>query len=132
MRKYVSGVVSALVALTGLAAFGAAAPFESLKVHIPEAVHIAQNELPAGDYTVRYVNGGSDVPFLSFQSKSGQTVVVAAMRNQLMLNDTPEKSFLVFDKTAGELSLARVQVEGLRYSYEILGSHAHAHTIVAH
>lgn len=126
MRKYVVGVVSAFVALTGFAVFGAAGPFQSLKVHIPEAVHVAQSELAAGDYTVRYVDVGSDVPFLSFESAKGQTIIVSAMRNERMHGEASDKSELVFDTAGGELSLARVQVEGLNYSYDIIGSHSHA------
>ena len=73
MRKYVAGVVSTLVALTGFAVYGQA-PFQSLKVHIPGSVHVAQSELPAGDYTVRYLAVGGDVPYLSFEPSKGNIV----------------------------------------------------------
>ena len=131
MRKYVAGVVSTLVALTGFAAYGQA-PFQSLKVHIPETVHVAQSELPAGDYTVRYVNAGADVPYLSFEPAKGNIVLVAAMRNQLNHGLAPDKSELVFDKENGILSLSRIQVEGLNYSYDIIGSHAHFTPTITH
>lgn len=123
MRKYVAGVVSTLVALTGFAVYGQA-PFQSLKVHIPETVRVAQAELPAGDYIVRYVNVGGDVPYLSFEPVKGNIVVVPAMRNQLMDGLASDKSQLTFDNTNGSLSLSRVQVEGLNYSYDIVGSRA--------
>ena len=131
MRKYVTGVVSTLVALTGFAVYGQV-PFQSLKVHISEAVHVAQTELPAGDYTVRYLNLGSDVPYLTFESGKGNPVVVAAMRNQLNHGLAPDKSALVFDKENGILSLSRIQVEGLNYSYDIIGSHAHFTPTITH
>ena len=83
MRKYVTGVVSAFVALAGFTVFGAAAPFQSLKVHLSEAVHVAHSELPAGDYIVRYVDIGSDVPVLSFSPAKGGVILVTAMRNEL-------------------------------------------------
>lgn len=118
MRKFVTGVVSTFVALTGFAVYGAA-PFQALKVHIPEAVQVAQSELPAGDYTVRYVDIGSDTPYLAFEPANGNTILVSAMRNQLMSGETSGKSSLVFEKTGGNLSLARVTVEGFSYSYEI-------------
>jgi hypothetical protein len=120
MRKYVTGVVSTLVALTGFTVFGAV-PFQSLKVHITEAAHIAQSDLPAGDYTIRYVDVGGDVPYLSFEPAKGNIIIVPAMRNQLMNGEAAEKSSLVFEKTGGNLFLARVQVEGFNYSYEIIG-----------
>ena len=126
MRNYVSAFVCGVVALTGLAAFAAGEPFQTLKVHLPETVHVAQSELPAGDYTVRYISLGSDVPYLSFQSEKGQPVVVAAMRNPLTRGEMAEKSSLTFDKSAGELMLSSVQVEGLTYSFEILGRHVHS------
>ena len=74
MRKYVTGVVSGLVALTGFAVYGQA-PFQSLRVHIPETVHVAQAELPAGEYIVRYLNVGGDVPYLMFEPAKGNIVV---------------------------------------------------------
>ena len=124
MIKYVAGVVSTLVALTGFAVYGQA-PFQSLKVHISETVHVAQSELPAGDYTVRYLNVGGEVPFLSFEPVKGNLVIVAAMRNPSMDGHASDKSELVFAKADGNLSLSRVQVEGLNYSYEIIGSRSH-------
>ena len=119
MRKYVTGVVSAFVALAGFTVFGAAAPFESLKVHLSEAVHVAQSELPAGDYIVRYVDIGSDVPVLSFSPAKGDVILVTAMRNELPHGEMAGKSELVFGKTDGNLTLSRVQVEGLNFTYDI-------------
>ena len=88
----------------------------------PETVQIAKSELPAGDYTVRYVDIGSDSPYLAFEPVTkGNIVLVSAMRNQLMNGETSGKSSLVFEKTGGNLSLARVTVEGFSYSYEITG-----------
>ena len=122
MRKYVTGVVSTLMALTGFAVYGAA-PFQSLKVHITEAAHVAQSDLPAGDYTIRYVDVGSDVPYLSFEPARGNIIIVPAMRNQSMNGEAAGKSSLVFEKAGGDLVLARVQVEGFNYSYDIIGRH---------
>ena len=129
MRKYVSGVVSTLVALTGFAVYGAA-PFQSLKVHIAEAAHVAQAELPAGDYVIRYVDAGGDVPYLSFEPAKGNIIIVPAMRNPLMNGESVGKSSLVFEKSGSNLYLARVQVEGFGYTYEIIGRRQdHAATI---
>ena len=131
MRKYVTGVVTTLVALTGCAVFGAA-PFQALKVHIPEAVRVAQSELPAGDYTVRYVDIGADMPVLSFEPEKGNTILVSAMRIQLLNGETSGKSSLVFEKTGGNLSLARVTVEGFSYSYEITGRQRNPTPTITH
>jgi hypothetical protein len=121
MRKYVTGVVSTLVALTGFAVYGQT-PFQSLRVHIPEAVRVAQSELPAGDYTVRYLNVGGDVPYLMFAPVKGNAIAVAAMRNQLGNGLAADRSELTFDRSNGNLSLSKVQVMGLNYSYDIIGS----------
>ncbi len=121
MRKYVAGVVSTLVALTGFAAFGQS-PFQALKVRIPETVRVAQTELPAGDYIVRSLNIGGDVAYLTFDSANKTVAVVSAMRNQLNNGLASDKSELTFDKVNGDLVLSRVQAEGLNYSFDIIGS----------
>jgi len=117
--------VSAFVALAGFTVFGATEPFQLLKVHIPEAVHVAQSELPAGDYTVRFVDVGGDVPVLAISSEHGAAILVTAMRNDLPNNTAAERSELTFDKIDGTLTLSRIKVEGLKYSYEIHVPHQH-------
>jgi hypothetical protein len=132
MRKYVARVVSTLVALTGLAVYGQM-PFQSLKVHIPETVYVAQSQLPAGDYSVRQINVGGDVPYLLFEPVAkGNAVVVATMRNQLDNRLASDKSELKFDRTSVGLALAKVQVEGLNYSFDVIGNHAPVTPTITH
>jgi hypothetical protein len=132
MRKYVAGVVFAFVALAGFTVFGAAAPFQSLKVHLSESAKVAQTELPAGDYIVRYVDIGADVPVLSFEPTKGDTILVTAMRNQLRNGEIADKSMLVFAKTDGNLTLNSVQVEGLNFTYDFIPARAHNNATITH
>src|SRR5258706_13811017 len=132
MRKYIAGVVFAFVALAGFTVFGAAAPFQSLKVHLPDAVHVAQSELPAGDYIVRYVDIGSDVPVLSFSPTKGAAIMVTVMRNELPHGEMADKSELVFGKTDGNLTLSRVQVEGLNFMYDVVSALPHHNATITH
>ncbi|HEY3739429.1 MAG TPA: hypothetical protein VGL53_06280, partial [Bryobacteraceae bacterium] len=45
--------------------------FTTIRVHFDQPVGVANNELPAGDYTISMTKSSSEEPVLHFQSDTG-------------------------------------------------------------
>ena len=122
MRNSIHSVVLTLAVVISFASC-AAAQTDSMKVHFPAPVRVATTELPAGDYTIRSVDTGSDSPVLAFQNAEGRAILVAVSRCSPAPGDLAAKSSIVLQPEGGELHLTKIWLAGRGYGYQVIGTH---------
>lgn len=113
MRKF----VSSLAALVLTAGFALAQPRDIVHVHLAYAVQAAGNTIPAGDYEIRDIQTGSDVPMLLLHSNS-YNAIVPVMRVALDANLVDDKTEVVLARSEKGYSLEHLLIEGRTYRYD--------------
>ncbi len=119
---YSAAPVLALAAIVTFAAC-ASAQTDSMKIHFAAPVHVAQTELPAGDYLIRSVETGSDSPVLAFENSEGHSILVPVSRCSPLAGDLAGKSSVVLQPEGGELHLTKIWLAGRSYGYQVIRSH---------
>ncbi|HYU46261.1 MAG TPA: hypothetical protein VEK84_08810 [Terriglobales bacterium] len=111
-------------AVLGLAVLLATGAFASNKgsLHVEEAVQVNGQQLPAGEYQLRWAGSGSDVQ-LSFMQGKKEVVKTSAKVVELQ-NVSPYDSAVV-DHGSG-VSLSQVRFAGKKFALAIGGSDASA------
>jgi hypothetical protein len=111
-------------AVLGLAVLLATGAFASNKgsLHVEEAVQVNGQQLPAGDYQLRWDGSGSDVQ-LSFMQ--GKKEVVKTSAKVVELQDTSPYDSALVDHSSGA-SLSQVRFAGKKFALAIGGAEASA------
>lgn len=78
-----------------------------MKAHIPFSFIIGNQTLPAGEYTVRYINQDSGKTALLFKSIDGRTNRIVTMITA-QKSEAPEKASLVFNQYGDSYFLSEV------------------------
>lgn len=77
----------------------------SLIVNIPFEFSVGNKNLPAGEYTVRCINAGSDLKVLQLRSKDGQAV--AMVRTNSVIGKSQEHARLIFNRYGDDYFFAQ-------------------------
>jgi hypothetical protein len=106
-------------AVLGLAVLLATGAFASNKgsLHVEEAVQVNGQQLPAGDYQLRWDGSGSNVE-LSFMQ--GKKAVVKTSAKVVALDNTSPYDSAVVDRSSGA-SLSQVRFAGKKFALAIGG-----------
>jgi hypothetical protein len=104
----------------GLAVLLATGAFAANKgsLHVQEAVQVNGQQIPAGDYQLRWEGTGSNVE-LSFMQ--GKKVVTKASARVIELKDAPAYDAAVVNKSGGTPSVSEVRFAGKKYALAIGG-----------
>jgi len=107
-------------AVLGLAVLLATGAFASNKgsLNVQEAVQVSGQQLPAGDYQVRWEGSGSDVQVTFLQGK--KEVAKASAKIVELQSASPYDSSVV-DRSAGNASLSQVRFAGKKFALAIGG-----------
>jgi len=100
-------------AVLGLALFVATGAFASNKatVHVDEAVEVNGQQLPAGDYQVRWEGSGSNIE-LSFMH--GKKEVAKTSAKEVDLGKASPYDSAVIDHSSGKASVSELRFAGKR------------------
>ena len=107
--------------LLGLAVFVATSAFASNKgnFHVNEAIEVNGQQLPAGDYQVRWEGSGSNVE-LSFMK--GKKEVLKATAMEVDLGHTASDDAAVTNISNGKISLSEIRFAGKRTALALSSS----------
>lgn len=94
-----------------------------MKATIPFSFHIGNQALPAGEYTVRYVNQDSGKTALLFKSVDGKTSRIVNM-NTAQKNEREVKASLVFNQYGNSYFLSEVWTGADQYGLSLPPSRA--------
>lgn len=94
-----------------------------MKAHIPFRFIIGNQTLPAGEYTVRYVNQDSGKTALLFRSMDGKTSRIVNM-NTTQQSEGEAKASLVFNQYGDSYFLSQVWTGGDQYGLSLPKSRA--------
>lgn len=102
----------------GLALLLATSAFASNKgsLHVQEAVQINGQQLPAGDYQLRWDGSGSNVELSIMQ---GKKVVTKTAAKLLELDQPSAYDAAVVDSTSGSPTISQVRFAGKKYALAI-------------
>jgi hypothetical protein len=105
----------------GLAVLLATSAFASNKgsLHVDEALQVNGQELPAGDYQLRWEGTGANVE-LSFMQ--GKKVVTKTSARVIELNNASPYDSTVVDRSGGSPSVSEVRFAGKKYALAIGGT----------
>jgi hypothetical protein len=112
MKKILSLTIAimAFAAVTAVVAQAQTATPKTTRAHIPFAFHVANKELPAGEYRIAVVNPSSDQTVLQIRSLDGRAS--AMIRTLTTAAHAPEKSRLAFHRYGESYFFAQLQVVG--------------------
>jgi len=99
-----------LIVVTGVSAQAQSRNRQQLTVDVPFAFSVGSSELPAGEYTVRVVNPGSDRAVLQFSKLDGQAN--ALVRTTEITGWANKKAKLSFRHYGDQYFLAQVWMAG--------------------
>lgn len=104
----------------GLAVLLATGAFASNKgsLHVQEAVQVNGQQIPAGDYQVRWEGTGSNVEVSVMQ---GKKVVTKTSARLIDLQNTSAQDALVVDRSSGSPSVSQVRFAGKKYALALGG-----------
>ena len=107
----------------GLAVLLATGAFASNKgsLHVAEAAQFNGQQIPAGDYQVRWEGTGSDVEVSVMQGKKVVTKTSAKLID--LQNASPNDATLV-DHSSGSASISEVRFAGKKYALALGGDKA--------
>ena len=107
--------------LLGLAVFVATSAFASNKgnLHVSQAVEVNGQQLPAGDYQVRWEGSGSNVA-LSFME--GKKEVAKATAKEVDLGQRASDDAAVTNTSNGKISLSEIRFAGKKTALALVGS----------
>jgi hypothetical protein len=110
----------AKVMVLGLAVLLATGAFASNKgsLHVQEAVQVNGQQIPAGDYQVRWEGTGSNVEVSVMQ---GKKVVTKTSARLIDLQNTSAQDALVVDRSSGSPSVSQVRFAGKKYALALGG-----------
>jgi hypothetical protein len=94
-----------------------------VKAQIPFSFMIGSQRLPAGEYTIRYVNQDAGKTALLFKSADGRTSRIVNMMPKER-NATQEKASLVFNQYGESYFLSEVWTGGDQYGLSLPRSRA--------
>jgi len=105
----------------GLALLVATGAFASNKasVHIDEAVEVNGQQLPAGDYQIRWEGSGSNVE-LSFMR--GKKEVAKASAREVELAQASAYDSTVIDHNSGKATVSEIRFAGKKTAFSLGGS----------
>lgn len=105
----------------GLAVLLATSAFASNKgsLHVREAMQVNGQQLPAGEYQLRWEGTGPNVE-LSFMQ--GKKVVTKTSARVIELKDAPAYDTTVVNKSGGSPSVSEVRFAGKKYALSIGGA----------
>ena len=116
-----------ILSLAAFAAFSLTAvnaqTFDSVKVHFDQAVQVASNQLPAGDYTITMLKSNGEVPLLRFASDHGANVLAFATRTERPSGSLASRTEVLLDKTGEVEQVTRIEIEGTAYDYILPVTH---------
>jgi hypothetical protein len=121
MIHIIAKAVLALLATLALAVPARAATSENVKVRMEKEFRVGTAALPAGDYTIRVLNTGSDSPTLIFETGDGNRVFAAAWRFPNDLDSTAGETQVVMSSTENGLTVKEVRLAGQAYRYQLIG-----------
>jgi hypothetical protein len=104
----------------GLAVLLATSAFASNKgsLHVQEAVQIAGQDLPAGDYQLRWDGSGSNVELSILR---GKKVVTKTSAKLVQLDQAASYDAAVVDKSGSSPTISEVRFAGKKYALAIRG-----------
>ncbi len=114
-------LMALIVAFTSLTAQAQSA--NQMKAHIPFSFTIGSQTLPAGDYTVRYINQDSGKTALLFKSADGRTSRIVNMIGT-QREEAEGKASLVFNQYGESYFLSEVWTGGDQYGLSLPKSRA--------
>ena len=102
----------------GLAVLMATAAFASNKgsFHVQEAVEVNGQQLPAGEYQVRWEGSGDNVQLSFMQGKKEFAKTTAKV---VQLDQTPNYDSAVIDHSSGKASLSEIRFAGKKASFTL-------------
>lgn len=105
----------------GLAVMLATSAFASNKgsLHVAEPVEVSGQQIPAGDYQVRWEGTGSNVEVSFLQGKKEIAKTTAKL---VQLDNTPSFDSAVIDHSAGKASVSEIRFAGKRGALDLGGS----------
>jgi hypothetical protein len=105
----------------GLAVLLATSAFASNKgsLHVTDAVEINGQQLPAGDYQLRWEGTGSNVEVSVMQ---GKKEVAKTSAKVIELNQAPGYDTAVVDRSSGKASVSEVRFAGKKYALALGGT----------
>lgn len=108
-------------AVLGLALFVATGAFASNKgsMHVSEAVEVNGQQLPAGEYQLRWEGSGANIE-LSFMQ--GRKQVAKATAKEVQLNQAPSDDSTVVSHSDGKATVAEIHFAGKRTALALGGS----------
>jgi len=108
------------VVVLGLAVLLATGAFASNKgsLHVQEAVQVNGQQLPAGDYSVRWEGTGSNV---EVSVMKGKTVVTKTSARVIELQNASASDALVVDRSSGSPSVSEVRFAGKKVALSLGG-----------
>jgi hypothetical protein len=105
----------------GLAVFVATGAFASNKgsLHVTEAVEVNGQQIPAGDYTIRWEGTGANVELSVMQGKKELAKTTA---KQVELDQAPSYDAAIVNHSNGRASVSQIRFSGKKTALEIDGS----------
>lgn len=107
--------------LVSIAGYGFVNSHDNVKVHLSTAAHIGETKLPAGDYTIQFLDTTSGLPVLEVQSEAGVHVLVMANRNYTNVSD---KTNVILTADGVDYRISAIHLAGRSYSYDLTTSAA--------
>ena len=111
----------AKVVMLGLAVLVATSAFASNKgaLHVTEAVELNGQQIPAGDYTLRWEGSGSNVELSVMQ---GRKEVAKTTAKEVELDRAPEQDTAIISHGNGKASVSEIRFAGKKTALDIGGS----------
>ncbi|HYO89983.1 MAG TPA: hypothetical protein VEQ40_00015 [Pyrinomonadaceae bacterium] len=122
-REILKSFAVLMLALSIVSLTAQAQSADQLKANIPFSFTIGNQTLPAGEYTVRYVNQNSGKNALLFKSLDGRTSRIVNM-NTAQSSRAEVKASLVFNQYGDSYFLSEVWTGGDQYGLSLPKSRA--------
>jgi hypothetical protein len=105
----------------GLAVFVATGAFASNKggLHIAEAVELNGQQIPAGDYTIRWEGTGPNVELSVMQGKKELAKTTA---REVELEQASSYDAAIVNRSDGKVSVSEIRFAGKKTAFQIGGS----------
>jgi len=105
----------------GLAVFVATGAFASNKgsLHVTEAVEVSGQQIPAGDYTIRWEGTGANVELSVMQGKKELAKTTA---KEVQLEQAPSYDTAIVNHSSGKASVSEIRFAGKKTALDIGGS----------
>ena len=92
---------------------------DHFKVTLPVAARIGTTVVPAGDYSFRVINNGSDLPVLSVYSDAGVHILAPAIRTHQAENSSTNSIEVVLSNSAAGYRVSKILFPGKTSGYEL-------------